>query len=128
MAWCTCKYEGRARSVEWAGCGGWALTGARAHGRSHGARAGCSASRTSGLGQRPRNGLCAARGARRQGGGMSETEASRSDTHRSPVATVRRAVLWVPDWPVVAAMSEAGLGADAPAAVLHGRGLVAVSA
>lgn len=44
------------------------------------------------------------------------------------VATVRRAVLWVPDWPVVAAMEEAGLGADAPAAVLHGRGLVAVSA
>jgi protein ImuB len=44
------------------------------------------------------------------------------------VATVRRAVLWVPDWPVVAAMVAAGVGADAPAAVLHGRGLVAVSA
>lgn len=54
---------------------------------------------------------------------MSETEA-----RGSPVATVRRVVLWVPDWPVVAAMGEAGLGADAPAAVLHGRGLVAVSA
>ncbi|MDN4479056.1 DNA polymerase Y family protein [Demequina sp. SYSU T00039] len=46
----------------------------------------------------------------------------------SPVPVVRRAVLWVPDWPVVAAMTEAGLGADVPAAVLHGRGLVAVSA
>ncbi|WP_228372955.1 DNA polymerase Y family protein [Demequina subtropica] len=46
----------------------------------------------------------------------------------SVVTVVRRAVLWVPDWPAVAAMTEAGLGADAPAAVLHGRGLVAVSA
>ncbi|WP_082110129.1 DNA polymerase Y family protein [Demequina phytophila] len=46
----------------------------------------------------------------------------------SVVTVVRRAVLWVPDWPVVAAMTEAGLGADVPAAVLHGRGLVAVSA
>ncbi|MFV0287056.1 MAG: DNA polymerase Y family protein [Demequina sp.] len=45
-----------------------------------------------------------------------------------PVTTTRRAVLWVPDWPVAAAMREAGLGADAPAAVLHGRGMVAVSA
>jgi len=44
------------------------------------------------------------------------------------VATTRRAVLWVPDWPVVAAMAEAGLTSDAPAAVLHGRGMVAVSA
>ncbi|WP_227589839.1 DNA polymerase Y family protein [Demequina pelophila] len=44
------------------------------------------------------------------------------------VETVRRVVLWVPDWPVVAAMADAGLGAEAPAAVLHGRGLVAVSA
>ena len=44
------------------------------------------------------------------------------------VATVRRMVLWVPDWPVVAAMKEAGLSADAPAAVLHGRGMLAVSA
>lgn len=46
----------------------------------------------------------------------------------SVVATTRRAVLWVPDWPVAAAMKEAGLKTDAPAAVLHGRGLVAVSA
>jgi len=44
------------------------------------------------------------------------------------VTTVRRVVLWVPDWPVVAAMSQAGMGADAPAAVLHGRGMLAVSA
>lgn len=44
------------------------------------------------------------------------------------VATTRRAVLWVPDWPVVAAMAEAGLSADSPAGVFHGRGIVAVSA
>ena len=46
----------------------------------------------------------------------------------SVVATTRRAVLWVPDWPVVAAAAEAGLSPSAPAAVLHGRGMVAVSA
>ena len=46
----------------------------------------------------------------------------------SVVATTRRAVLWVPDWPVVAAAAEAGLNPSAPAAVLHGRGMVAVSA
>ena len=44
------------------------------------------------------------------------------------VATTRRAVLWVPDWPVVAAAAEAGLNPSVPAAVLHGRGMVAVSA
>jgi protein ImuB len=44
------------------------------------------------------------------------------------VATTRRAVLWVPDWPVVAAAAEAGLSPSAPAAVLYGRGMVAVSA
>lgn len=47
---------------------------------------------------------------------------------RAVATTTRRAVLWVPDWPVVAAMAEAGLSADAPAAVLHGRGMLAVSA
>lgn len=52
----------------------------------------------------------------------------RSGAVEGPVVTVRRAVLWVPDWPVVAAMNEAGLSVDAPAAVLHGRGMVAVSA
>ncbi|MBN2177149.1 MAG: DNA polymerase Y family protein [Demequinaceae bacterium] len=41
---------------------------------------------------------------------------------------VRRAVLWVPDWPIVAALAEADLGAETPAGILHGRGLVAVSA
>ncbi len=46
----------------------------------------------------------------------------------APVDTVRRAVLWVPDWPVVAAMAEAGVGAQEAAAVQHGRGMVAVSA
>ncbi|WP_084078483.1 DNA polymerase Y family protein [Demequina sp. NBRC 110057] len=45
-----------------------------------------------------------------------------------PATATRRAVLWVPDWPVAAAMREGGWGADAPAAVLHGRGMVAVSA
>jgi protein ImuB len=40
---------------------------------------------------------------------------------------VRRAVLWVPDWPVVAALAEAGLGPQTPAGILHGRGLVVVS-
>lgn len=44
------------------------------------------------------------------------------------VETVRRVVLWVPDWPVVSAMAQAGLGVDAPAAVLHGKGMLAVSA
>ncbi|WP_082096332.1 DNA polymerase Y family protein [Demequina flava] len=44
------------------------------------------------------------------------------------VSTTRRMVLWVPDWPVVAAMREAGLSPDVPAAVLHGRGITAVSA
>lgn len=43
------------------------------------------------------------------------------------VAT-RRAVLWIPDWPVVAALAEAKLGPETTAAVLHGRGLLAVSA
>lgn len=46
----------------------------------------------------------------------------------SALEVIRRAVLWVPDWPVVAAMLEAGLGSEVPAAILHGRGLVAVSA
>ncbi|WP_200809088.1 DNA polymerase Y family protein [Demequina sp. NBRC 110051] len=45
-----------------------------------------------------------------------------------PATATRRAVLWVPDWPVAAAARAAGIGADAPAAVLHGRGMVAVSA
>lgn len=44
------------------------------------------------------------------------------------ITVTRRAVLWVPDWPVVAAMAEAGLSAESPAAVLNGRGLIAVSA
>lgn len=46
----------------------------------------------------------------------------------SAIQTVRRAVLWIPDWPVVAAMTAAGLSSEVPAAVLHGRGVVAVSA
>ena len=57
---------------------------------------------------------------------MSETAPARQTS--GPVETTRRAVLWVPDWPVVAAMAEASVRVDAPAAVLHGRGLIAVSA
>ncbi|MBO0608344.1 DNA polymerase Y family protein [Myceligenerans salitolerans] len=42
---------------------------------------------------------------------------------------VRTAVVWVPDWPVVAAMAAAGTGAHLPAAVLGaGQRVVAVSA
>jgi protein ImuB len=59
---------------------------------------------------------------------------------RSPASTstaTRTAVLWVPDWPVVAALAEAGLDAHVPAAVLGapsgggtraGRSVVATSA
>ncbi|MFW2514109.1 DNA polymerase Y family protein [Demequina sp. SO4-13] len=68
---------------------------------------------------------------RAAGDGASRADArvgSASSAQSGPVATVRRAVLWVPDWPVVAAMSQAGVGADVPAAVLHGRGMMAVSA
>ncbi|MFV0632690.1 DNA polymerase Y family protein [Demequina sp.] len=63
---------------------------------------------------------------------MSETAPSRPPgpgvAGPGPAVATRRAVLWVPDWPVVAAMREAGVRADAPAAVLHGRGMIAVSA
>ncbi len=59
---------------------------------------------------------------------MSAEARRASAADEGPVAAVRRAVLWVPDWPVVAAATEAGIGAEAPAAVLHGHGLVAVSA
>lgn len=59
---------------------------------------------------------------------MRPAGASRLSTRSAEAPTVRRAVLWVPDWPVVAAMKDAGLGPDAPAAVLHGRGMMAVSA
>ena len=40
----------------------------------------------------------------------------------------RTAVLWVPDWPVVAAMGVAGVDAHVPAAVLTHQGVVAASA
>ncbi len=40
----------------------------------------------------------------------------------------RTAVLWVPDWPVVAAMGVAGVDAHVPAAVLTSQGVVAASA
>ncbi|GAB4085312.1 DNA polymerase Y family protein [Myceligenerans cantabricum] len=43
-------------------------------------------------------------------------------------AATRTAVLWVPDWPVVAAMAASGTDAHAPAAVLRGSSVVAVSA
>jgi len=44
------------------------------------------------------------------------------------VQVTRRAVLWVPDWPVVAALKEAHLTVEVPAAVMRGRAVVAVSA
>ncbi|GAA1969053.1 DNA polymerase Y family protein [Isoptericola halotolerans] len=56
---------------------------------------------------------------------------------RSSTRSTRTAVLWVPDWPVVAALAEAGLDAHVPAAVLGapsrggttaGRSVVATSA
>ncbi len=64
---------------------------------------------------------------------MSAARASKAGTRgvgagADPAPPVRRAALWVPDWPVVAAMGQAGLGAETPAAVLHGRGMLAVSA
>ncbi|MCF4121431.1 DNA polymerase Y family protein [Antribacter sp. KLBMP9083] len=39
---------------------------------------------------------------------------------RRRTAATRTAVLWVPDWPVVAALAVAGLGVHVPAAVLGG--------
>lgn len=60
----------------------------------------------------------AARAVRAVGSGLTQAAPS----------TTRRAVLWVPDWPVVAALAQAGLTPDTPAAVLHGRGMIAVSA
>ncbi|GAB2466042.1 DNA polymerase Y family protein [Xylanimonas ulmi] len=48
---------------------------------------------------------------------------------RRPAAgPVRTAALWVPDWPVVAAMGAAGVDAHLPAAVLAHQGVVATSA
>lgn len=40
----------------------------------------------------------------------------------------RSGVLWIPDWPIVAAVLEGELPAHLPSALLGGRGLVAVSA
>ncbi|MFC7406883.1 DNA polymerase Y family protein [Georgenia alba] len=42
--------------------------------------------------------------------------------------SVRRAVLWVPDWPVVAAVAEGLLDPEVPAAVHAGRGVLVASA
>lgn len=42
--------------------------------------------------------------------------------------SVRTTVVWVPDWPVAAAMATAGVDAHAPAAVHDGRRVVATSA
>lgn len=42
--------------------------------------------------------------------------------------TVRTAVVWVPDWPVVAAAAVAGLAPAAPVAVVDARAVVAVGA
>ncbi|WP_182113732.1 DNA polymerase Y family protein [Actinotalea sp. JY-7876] len=45
-----------------------------------------------------------------------------------PVLPVRTAAVWVPDWPVLAAMTAEGVDAHLPAAVHDGRRVVAVSA
>ncbi|HLS61862.1 MAG TPA: DNA polymerase Y family protein, partial [Ruania sp.] len=45
----------------------------------------------------------------------------------SPVGT-RLVVLWVPDWPVVAALNEGLAGAHQPVALYDGRGVAALSA
>ena len=42
--------------------------------------------------------------------------------------SIRTVVLWVPDWPVIAAMSQQEIPADQPVAVHDGRALTAVSA
>ena len=49
-------------------------------------------------------------------------------TPSAGASAVRTAVLWVPDWPVVAAMGVAGVDAHLPAAVLSHLGVVAASA
>ncbi|PJI85514.1 Y-family DNA polymerase [Luteimicrobium subarcticum] len=41
---------------------------------------------------------------------------------------MRTGVVWVPDWPVLAALTVAGLGVDVPAAVHDGHGVLAASA
>jgi len=43
-------------------------------------------------------------------------------------AAARTAVLWVPDWPVLAGLAAAGLAADRPAAVHDAHGILAASA
>ncbi|GIJ00246.1 protein ImuB [Sediminihabitans luteus] len=45
-----------------------------------------------------------------------------------PVAPTRTAVLWVPDWPVLAAMRVADVPAHTPAVILDGHQVVAASA
>src|SRR5699024_11377234 len=46
----------------------------------------------------------------------------------SPESVPRTGVLWVPDWPIVAAIAEGELPAHLPAALCDGRGLTVVSA
>ncbi|UNX56097.1 DNA polymerase Y family protein [Georgenia sp. TF02-10] len=45
-----------------------------------------------------------------------------------PAQALRRAVVWVPDWPVAAAVAEGAVPPDAPVAVHDGRGVVVTSA
>ncbi|MGC5166091.1 DNA polymerase Y family protein [Luteimicrobium sp. DT211] len=44
------------------------------------------------------------------------------------LVAARTAVVWVPDWPVLAALTAAGLEVDRPAAVHDGHGILAASA
>lgn len=46
----------------------------------------------------------------------------------APVEIVRRAVVWVPDWPVAAAMAAQGIALDAPVAIMHGHSVAVASA
>src|SRR5699024_6229693 len=48
------------------------------------------------------------------------------DDHGAP--RHRTMVVWCPDWPAVAAATEAGLGRAAPLAVLHGHQVLACNA
>ncbi|MFI2295957.1 DNA polymerase Y family protein [Isoptericola sp. NPDC019571] len=54
-------------------------------------------------------------------GGKTASAAPAASATTSSGATSRTAVLWVPDWPVVAALAGAGLDAHVPAAVLGAR-------
>ncbi|MDD9208071.1 DNA polymerase Y family protein [Georgenia sp. 10Sc9-8] len=59
---------------------------------------------------------------------MSSDPADPADPAAAPRQAVRRAVLWVPDWPVAAAVAEGLVDPQHPVAVHDGRGVVVTSA